>query len=75
VYYFISINNLPDELLYLLVVHLPNLVEANLIAFFKPLEFFLQLLKLARKFLVVLCQFDVFLFKFLALIFKAFLSF
>lgn len=50
---FVCIHDLANELLNLLVVHLPNLVEPDLVALLEALELLLQLFELAGKLLVV----------------------
>ena len=70
----VGVNNLSDELFDLLVIHLPDLVEANLVAFLETFELLLELLELASELLVVLSELDVFLFELLALVLEAFLG-
>lgn len=65
--YLVSVNDLTDELLDLLVIHLPDLVEPDLITLLEALELLLQLLKLARELLVVVSQLDVLLLELCAL--------
>lgn len=50
----VRVDDLADELLDLLVVHLPDLVEPDLVALLEPLELLLKLLELPRELLVPL---------------------
>jgi len=70
----ISIDDLFDKLLDLLVIHLPNLIKPDLIALLEPLEFLLEFLKLPCELLIVLSKFNIDPFELLTLIFKPLLG-